>query len=39
VKQLAFLDRFSAFNPRLANAFYVENVDYRWKRGVREAVP
>ena len=34
VTRLTFLDRFSAFNPRLANAFYVENVDYRWKRGV-----
>jgi hypothetical protein len=39
VKHLSFLDRFSAFNPRLANAFYVEHVDYRWKRGVLEAVP
>jgi len=38
VKQLAFLDRFSAFDPRLANAFYVENVDYRWKRGILQAV-
>jgi len=38
VHQLAFLDRFAEFKPRLANAFYVENVDYRWKRGVIEAV-
>lgn len=38
VQQLAFLDRFAEFKPRLANAFYVENVDYRWKRGVMEAV-
>jgi hypothetical protein len=33
-----FLDRFSDFHPRLANAFYVQDVDYRWKRGVLEAV-
>jgi hypothetical protein len=39
VIKLAFLDRFSNFNPRLANAFYVENVEYRWKRGVLERVP
>ena len=38
VTELTFLERFATFNPRLANAFYVENVDYRWKRGVREAV-
>ena len=38
VQKLEFLDRFSEYNPRLANAFYVENVDYRWKRGVLERV-
>lgn len=38
VSQVAFLDRFSEFNPRLANAFYVEDVDYCWKRGVLQAV-
>jgi hypothetical protein len=37
VRELEFLDRFAGFNPVLANAFYVENVDYRWKRGVLEA--
>lgn len=35
---VGFLDRFAEFNPRLANAFYVQDVDYRWKRGVLEAV-
>jgi len=38
VQELRFFDRFSNFKPRLANAFYVENVDYRWKHGVVEAV-
>lgn len=38
VQRLDFLDRFANFSPRLANAFYVENVDYRWKRGVLEFV-
>lgn len=38
VERLDYLDRFSQFTTRLANAFYVENVDYRWKRGVLEAV-
>jgi len=38
VQKLRFFDRFSNFEPRLANAFYVENVDYRWKHGVVEAV-
>lgn len=38
VQELEFMDRFAEFGPRLANAFYVENVDYRWKRGVLEAV-
>jgi hypothetical protein len=36
--QVQFLDRFSDYHPRLANAFYVQDVDYRWKRGVLEAV-
>ncbi|HYT13701.1 MAG TPA: hypothetical protein VEL12_13030, partial [Candidatus Nitrosopolaris sp.] len=39
VREVAFLERFSAFNPRLANAFYVEEVDYQWKRGVLERLP
>lgn len=38
VRELQFLDRFAGFNPVLANAFYIENVDYRWKRGVLERV-
>ena len=38
VHRLDFLDRFASFGPRLANAFYVEDVDYRWKRGVLEFV-
>jgi len=33
-----FLDRFAEFHARLANAFFVKDVDYRWKRGVLEAV-
>jgi hypothetical protein len=36
VGQVEFLDRFAAFSPVLANAFYAENVDYRWKKGVLE---
>lgn len=36
VMELQFLDRFAASNPVLANAFYVESIDYRWKRGVLE---
>jgi hypothetical protein len=38
VRELEFLDRFSSFHPVLANAFYVEDVDYRWKRGVLERI-
>ena len=42
VREVAFLNR-SPFNdvkaPRLANAFYVEDVPYRWRRGVRENLP
>lgn len=33
VRKLDYLDRFAPFRPCLANAFCVENVDYRWKRG------
>ena len=25
--------------PVLASAFFVENIPYRWRRGVREALP
>lgn len=38
VKRCAFLERFGGA-ARLANAFVVENVDYAWKRGVREPLP
>ncbi len=38
VRALQFLERFAAFNPVLANAFYVEDVDYCWRRGVLERV-
>lgn len=31
--------RFGGAAPRLASAFYLDHVDYRWKRGVRQAVP
>jgi hypothetical protein len=29
-------DRFRSFRPVLANAFYLENVPYYWKQGIRE---
>ncbi len=29
---------FDRFRPILANAFHVENISYRWRRGVREAL-
>jgi Uncharacterized conserved protein (COG2071) len=34
-----FLDRepFASANPVLASAFHIENVPYRWRRGVRES--
>ncbi len=32
-------DRFLGVRPLLANAFYVANVDYRWRRGVVESFP
>jgi hypothetical protein len=37
VERCTFLDRepFCAARPRLANAFHVAGVDYRWDRGVR----
>lgn len=38
VKRLDFLERFRDQEPRLANAFYVQDVDYRWKRGRLEPV-
>ncbi|MDB6016950.1 MAG: hypothetical protein JWR19_1439 [Pedosphaera sp.] len=30
---------FNQVSPVLANAFHVENIDYQWRRGVREALP
>jgi hypothetical protein len=35
VERCTFLDQppFAGSSPRLANAFFLENVDYRWKRG------
>jgi len=40
VRQASFLEQppFSAVPPRLANAFHVENVPYRWERGIVEPV-
>jgi hypothetical protein len=36
-----FLDQppFNAVPPRLANAFFIENIPYRWKRGEVERLP
>ena len=41
VRRSAFFHQapFNQTSPILANAFYVENVSYRWKRGVRIALP
>ena len=38
IRRAAFLERepFASAAPVLANAFLVENVPYRWQRGVRE---
>src|SRR5579863_8172471 len=30
---------FGGFTPILANAFQIENIDYLWKRGIRERLP
>jgi len=40
VERNAFLDRepFRSARPILANAFYLENVPYSWKPGIREAL-
>jgi hypothetical protein len=37
VRQCTYLDRepFRQERPVLANAFYLQNVPYRWERGVR----
>jgi hypothetical protein len=41
VLQNTFIDTepFASAHPVLASAFHLANVWYRWKRGVREAVP
>ena len=41
VAQNTFLDQepFRSVKPILANAFYLENVPYRWLRGQREVLP
>jgi hypothetical protein len=41
VRRATFLDHppFTEARPILANAFHVENVPYRWERGVIEHLP
>jgi hypothetical protein len=41
IRKVGFLEQpvFRAAAPRLANAFMVENVPYRWKRGERHPLP
>lgn len=41
VRKATFLDRppFSETRPILANAFHVENVPYRWERGIVQRLP
>ncbi len=44
VEQAAFFDRApfaraGAASPTLASAFYVEDIPYRWERGIREPLP
>jgi Uncharacterized conserved protein (COG2071) len=40
VREAGFLRKepFNRATPLLANAFHIENIPYRWKRGVREAL-
>jgi hypothetical protein len=40
VERCTFLDdpRFGGAVPRLANAFHVAGVEYRWDRGIRQPV-
>jgi hypothetical protein len=40
VKKLSFLDQkiFEDACPLLASCFYLEGIDYHWKRGIREAL-
>lgn len=41
VPKMTFFERppFHGYKPILANAFHVENISYRWNRGVREPLP
>jgi hypothetical protein len=41
VRRCSFLEQppFVGERPVLANAFHLENVPYRWRRGVREPLP
>lgn len=41
VRKATFFERppFDRFKPVLANAFHIEEIPYRWKRGVREPLP
>jgi hypothetical protein len=41
VRRATFFDRapFNQTRPILANAFYVRDIPYMWKRGVRESLP
>lgn len=41
VRKCTFLDRppFAATTPVLASAFHLQDVPYRWKRGIVEALP
>ena len=40
VRRIGFFDQpaFAGCTPRLAAAFRVNNVDYRWQKGVRHAL-
>jgi hypothetical protein len=41
VRKAAFFEHppFDDFKPVLANAFHIKNINYHWKRGVRELLP
>lgn len=41
VQTLKFFDapEFCGVAPRLANAFYIENIPYLWERGIRASLP
>jgi hypothetical protein len=37
IERVAFLNRlFPSTQPRLVSSFYIEDIPYRWERGVRE---